>query len=352
MTNTFGKDVCFYERTGSDLTQIFRPVSRDLQAVQQRLTATLSNAQDPAVREIIEFLLESPGKRIRPALVLLSAGAAGRKSNDPPEARRPSVDLAAAVEMIHMASLIHDDLIDGATVRHHRSSIHVAWGKRISVAVGDYLCAHAFRLVADCTAPRLFAILGCQLCEMCEGEMQQVTDRGDFALSERHCLAMMEKKTAALFRACCGVGAATAGSRPEACQALQEFGFQFGIAFQMLDDCRDLSADRGGLGKTPGQDLLAGDVTLPLLYTISYWGQNGEKSPPPWDRSVRSSTGLARVRAAFHSSPAPARMARLIASHVNRARQALQSIADSDFKDSLRHLADEVAVSASRILAR
>jgi geranylgeranyl pyrophosphate synthase len=178
--------------------------------------------------------------------------------------------VAAAVEIIHMASLVHDDLIDGAVVRHDRPSVHVRWGKRVSVAVGDYLCASAFRLVADCADPRLFAILGSQLCEMCDGEIQQVADRGDFTLSEHHCLAMIEKKTAALFSACCGTGAAAAASEPEACQALQEFGFQFGIAFQMLDDCRDLLADRGGLGKTPGQDLLAGDVTLPLLYTIPY----------------------------------------------------------------------------------
>jgi geranylgeranyl pyrophosphate synthase len=260
--------------------------------------------------------------------------------------------MAAAVEMIHMASLIHDDLIDGAMVRHHRSSIHVVWGKRVSVAVGDYLCAHAFRLMADCADARLFAILGSQLCAMCEGEMQQVVDRGDFTLSEPQCLAIMGKKTAALFRACCGVGAAVAVRQPETCQALQEFGFQFGIAFQMLDDCRDLLADRGGLGKTPGQDLQAGDVTLPLLYTIPHCGQDSEKPPPQWDRPALSRMGLARISAAFHSSPVPARMARLIASHVHQAQQALQSIADSGFKDSLRHLADEVAVSASRILTR
>lgn len=351
MTNVFGKDVCLHERTGPSLTRIFRPISRDLQATQKCLTATLTNTHDPSVREIVDFLLESPGKRIRPALVLLSAGAAGGRSNRSSRARRSSVEVAAAVEIIHMASLVHDDLIDGAAVRHHRPSVHVRWGKRVSVAVGDYLCAKAFRLVADCADPRLFAILGSQLCEMCDGEIQQVVGRGDVRLSESHCLAMIEKKTAALFVACCGAGAATAVSELGACHALQEFGLHFGIAFQMLDDCRDLLGDRGGLGKTPGQDLLAGDVTLPLLCAISYCCQHSEE-PRQLDRHALSGMELARISEAFHSSHAPARIAELIASHVNRAKQVLQPIVDSDFKDSLRHLADDVAVSTSRILVR
>jgi geranylgeranyl pyrophosphate synthase len=250
-----------------------------------------------------------------------------------------------------MASLIHDDLIDGAIVRHHRSSVHVKWGQRVSVAVGDYLCASAFRLVADCAAPRLFAILGPQLCRMCTGEIQQVADRGDFALSEQHCLVMIEKKTAALFGAGCGVGAATAGGSPEACRGLQEFGFQFGIAFQILDDCRDLLTDRGGLGKTPGQDLLAGDVTLPLLYAIPFCGQDCE-TLRQLDRHALSRRELARISTAFHSSRAPVRIVELIASHVHRAKQALQPLAASDFRDSLHRLADDVAVCASRLLAR
>jgi len=322
-----------------------------LRAAQERLTVVLANTRDPSVREIIDFLLESPGKRIRPALVLLCAGAAGKGSNDFAEGGCSSVNMAAAVEIIHMASLVHDDLIDGAITRHGRPSVPARWGKQIAVAVGDHLCAHAFRLVADCADPRLFAILGSQLGAMCEGEMQQVADRGDFTLSEHHCLAMIEKKTAALFRACCSVGAATVAGEPGACQALQEFGFQFGVAFQMLDDCRDVLADRGGLGKTPGQDLLAGDVTLPLLYIMSYRGQDSGKCLRPGWRTL-SGTELARVGEAFYSSHAAARIAMLITSHVNRAKQALQSLVDSDFKASLCHLADDVAVSASRILVR
>ena len=349
MTNRCGEHVCLHEETRPSLARVFHPVSRDLQAAQERLAATLTDTQNPSVREIVDFLLESPGKRIRPALVLLSARAACGRSNDSSETRRSSIDMAAAMEIIHMASLVHDDLVDNAAIRHHRSSVHVRWSKRIAVKAGDYLCAKAFRLVADCADPRLFAILGSQLCEMCHGEIQQVVVRGDFRLSESHCLAVVEKKTAALFGACCGAGAVTAMGEPATCHALQDFGRHFGIAFQILDDCKDLVSDQEGLGKMPGQDLLAGDVTLPLLYAIGY---GCRRSEGPRQLSQRPIHGLelARINEAFHSSPAPARIAELIVSYVDRAKQAIRSIGDSDFKDSLHQLADDVAVSASRIL--
>jgi geranylgeranyl pyrophosphate synthase len=350
MTNRCGEDVCLHEKTRPSLARVLHPVSRDMQAMQERMAATLTDTQNPAVREIVDFLLESPGKRIRPALVLLSARAACGRSKVSLEVRRSSAEVAAAVEIIHMASLVHDDLVDNAALRHHRSSVHVRWSKRIAVTVGDYLCAKAFRLVADCADPHLFAILGSPLCEMCRGEMQQVVSRGDFRLSESHCLAMVEKKTGALFGACCGAGAVTVMGEPGTCQALEDFGRHFGIAFQILDDCRDLVSDQEGLGKIPGQDLLAGDVTLPLLYAIGY-GCRSSEEPRPWGRHPSSGPERARIRAAFHSSPAPARIAKLIVSHVERAKQAIQFVVGSDFKDSLYELADDVAVSASRILA-
>ena len=351
MTNRCGENACPREEARPSLTRVFHPVFRDMQAMQERMAATLTDTQNPSVREIVDFLLESPGKRIRPALVLLSARAACGRSNASFEARRTSVNVAAAVEIIHMASLVHDDLVDNAALRHHRPSVHARWSKRIAVMTGDFLCAKAFQLVADCADPRLFAILGSQLCEMCEGEIQQVVVRGDFRLSESHCLATIEKKTAALFGACCGAGAVTVMSEPGTCHALEDFGRHFGIAFQILDDCKDLVSDQEGLGKMPGQDLLAGDVTLPLLYAIWYGCRQGD-GPLPLSRLPISGLDLDRIGEAFHSSPAPARIAELIASRVDRAKQAIQSIADSVFKDSLHQLADNIALSASSILAR
>jgi len=351
MIPLFGEDACLHEGNGSSLSRILRPILPDLEVVQGHLARTLRDTNDSSVRQIVDFLLESPGKRMRPALALLSARAALGKGNGSPGLGRASLNVATAVELIHMASLVHDDLIDAATVRHHRPSVPAKWGRRVSAAVGDHLCGKAFQLVADCANPRLFAILGSPLCEMCEGELLQVAWRGDFSLSEDRCLAVVEKKTAALFSACCAAGAMTTVHEPIICEVLERFGYHFGVAFQILDDCKDLLSDEKRLGKTPGQDLLAGDVTLPLVYLIRNFLRGSEKALDLRRQTV-GERELVRLSKAFHSSSAPGKIAQLITSHIGQAGQQLESIADSEFKVSLQRLADHIAASISDVLAR
>ena len=214
MTTVSEGNVCLHEFDRAYLAQIFRPAARGLRAVENRLVEALRPTAVPQVRELVDFLLETPGKRIRPALVLLSAGAVWAAEGRPSHgSKRTWIDMATAVELIHMASLIHDDLIDAAAVRHHRTSVNARWGSGVSVALGDYLCAKAFQLVVGCGNPRLFAVLGSGLEVMCEGELLQVLGRSSLGMSEDECLAVIEKKTAALFGACCGVGAAATGCR-------------------------------------------------------------------------------------------------------------------------------------------
>ncbi len=352
MISSFGrKDARLHEGNGSSLSRILRPILSDLEAVQVHLAATLRDTNDRSVRQIVDFLLESPGKRMRPALTILSARAAHGKGNGSSGLGRASLNVATAVELIHMASLVHDDLIDAAMVRHHRPSVPAKWGKRVSATVGDHLCSKAFELVADCNDPRLFAILGSPLCAMCEGELLQVSWRGDFSLSDDRCLAVVEKKTAALFSACCAAGAITTSDDPLVCEALEKFGYHFGVAFQILDDCKDLLSDEKRLGKTPGQDLLAGDVTLPLVYLIRNFLRHGEK-PVELSRRTVGEPELAQLGRAFHSSSAPGRIAQLIASQISRAGQQLESVPDSEFKVSLQQLTDHMAASISDILAK
>jgi heptaprenyl diphosphate synthase len=351
MTILLGKNAC-PDREGGwpALARIFRPIDRDLEALEAHLARVLQATTDREVREITEFLLETPGKRIRPALVLLSARAIRGAGDGSQALNGASMAAAVAVELIHMASLVHDDLIDGATVRHHRASVPAKWGKRVSASIGDHLCAQAFQLVADCGDPRLFSLLGAQLAAMCEGELQQVAGRGDFGLCERHCLAVIEKKTASLFGASCGAGATAAGAEPNACQALQTFGFHLGVAFQILDDCKDLLSDRERLGKPPGQDLQVGDVTLPLLYAIQHCGQSSAK-PSSHDGRAAGGAELVRIGDAFYASEAPQRIAEWVRFHLRRAAQELKRMTDSDAKASLHQLADCIATSVSCLLA-
>jgi geranylgeranyl pyrophosphate synthase len=351
MTTLLGENTRLDREGGwSALARVFRPIGSDLGAVQERLTAILRATSDPVVREIVDFLLESPGKRIRPALSLLCAGAAGGTGDGTREWKRAAIDVAAAVELVHMASLIHDDVIDGAPIRHHRPSVPAQWGKRVAVFVGDHLCAKALQLVAECSDPRLFTILGSQLAVMCVGELEQVAGRGDFGLCEDRCLAVIEKKTASLFGACCGMGAVAARAEPKVHRALQEFGFHVGIAFQILDDCKDLLSDQDRLGKSPGQDLWAGDVTLPLLYALWHGGGRGKR--PPRRASPGFEGGeLLRLSRAFRASSAPGRIAECVRSYVERARRELSLIADSECKASLQFFADLIAASVSSVLA-
>jgi heptaprenyl diphosphate synthase len=351
MISLFGKDTCPQEGNGSSLGRILRPILPDLEAVQGRLAETLGDTHDKSVREVVDSLLEAPGKRVRPALALLSARAARGTGNGSPGLGRASLNVAAAVELIHMASLVHDDLVDAAMVRHHRPSVPAKWGKRVAAAVGDHLCGKAFRLVADCADPRLFAILGTPLCAMCEGELLQVAWRGNFNLSEDDCVAVVEKKTAALFSACCGAGAITTVREPAIYEALQKYGYHFGIAFQILDDCKDLLSDEERLGKTPGQDLLAGDVTLPLMYVVREFSRR-DAGLLDLSRPATGECELTRLSEAFHSSPAPRKIAQLVALHVGQARQQLELLVDSGFKVSLQQLADHIARSISDVLAR
>ncbi|UCD52556.1 MAG: polyprenyl synthetase family protein [Phycisphaerales bacterium] len=332
------------------LRQIFRPVEADLRAVGRCLDRRLQAPHDTAVREVVRSLERSAGKRLRPALVLLSSRAVHASHNGHPVSPRDPVPIAAAMELIHMASLVHDDFIDAAPVRHHRSSINARWGGAVSVALGDYLCAGAFHLTAECGDPQMFAHLGSALCAMCEGEMLQVLNRGNLALSEQDCLVVVEKKTAALFAACCAAGAAAAVAADATQECLRQFGLHLGIAFQILDDCKDLLSDQTLLGKKPAQDLLAGDMTLPLLLLLKSAGRGAELrhlQPSAVDAKL-----LNRIRRDLRSSEAGVRAQRQVRSHTDQAREALEPLAESDAKLSLCQLADFIGESVSEILAR
>jgi len=218
------------------------------------------------------------------------------------------------------------------------------------VALGDFLCAGAFKLIAECGDPQMFAHLGSALCAMCEGEMLQVIGRGNFSLSERECLAVVEKKTAVLFAACCAAGAAAAAAPDATQKCLRQFGLHLGIAFQILDDCKDLLSDQMLLGKKPAQDLLAGDVTLPLLFFLEDSGCSAELTH--LDAHGINAKLLDRIKREFRSSEASVRTEQQVRSHTDRARQALEPLAASDFRRSLGLLADFIGESVSEILAR
>jgi octaprenyl-diphosphate synthase len=239
---------------------IFDLVREDLALVEQEIAAQNSAAIEP-VCEISSYLREGGGKRLRPALLLLAAGASGYRGGS-------AIRLGAVVEMIHSATLIHDDVIDGANTRRGRPSANARWGNHMSVLAGDWLYMQSFEMALR---ERNFAILDILIDltqNMVEGELLQLTRLGRIDLNEVEATELAYRKTACLFSGCSRLGAVL-GKQPKAVEeALAEYGRNAGLAFQLVDDLLDFTASPEKLGKPVLSDLKEGKVTLPLIFAL------------------------------------------------------------------------------------
>src|SRR5271156_1763061 len=247
---------------------IFDLVRDDLALVEQEIAAQNGAAIEP-VSEISSYLCEGGGKRLRPALLLLAAGAAGYRG---PSAIR----MGAVVEMIHSATLVHDDVIDGAQTRRGRPSTNARWGNHMSVLAGDWLYMQSFEMALH---ERNFAILDILIGltqNMVEGELLQLTRLGRMDLTEADATELAYRKTACLFSGCARLGAVLGKQPKEIEEALAGYGRNAGLAFQLVDDLLDFTASPEELGKPVLSDLKEGKVTLPLIFALeSQNGHNG-----------------------------------------------------------------------------
>ncbi|MGA2063685.1 MAG: polyprenyl synthetase family protein [Thermoguttaceae bacterium] len=244
-------------RSPQTLPSLYAPVREGLDQVEQILRQKLRN-DHPFVDALVQYGFRMGGKRLRPALVLLSARASG-------DLRREHVVLAAAIEMIHTATLIHDDVLDEATRRRHLDTVNVRWDNETSVLLGDYLLTHSLCLASSLGDVFACRALGDASRVMCEGELRQIEGRGHYGLSEPQYLEIITAKTAALTACCCRLGAHYAGAAPAVAEALVRYGLELGIAFQIADDLLDVLGDEATVGKSLGTDLLKQKSTLPLI---------------------------------------------------------------------------------------
>ena len=239
---------------------IFEVVREDLALVEREIAAQNGAAIEP-VSEISSYLCEGGGKRLRPALLLLASGASGYRGES-------AIRLGAVVEMIHSATLIHDDVIDGANTRRGRPSANARWGNHMSVLAGDWLYMQSFEMALR---ERNFSILDILIDltqNMVEGELLQLTRLGRIDLNEVEATELAYRKTACLFSGCSRLGAVL-GKQPKAVEdALAEYGRNAGLAFQLVDDLLDFTASPEKLGKPVLSDLKEGKVTLPLIFAL------------------------------------------------------------------------------------
>ncbi len=240
------------------LNEIYAPIEKELKAFSEQLRSELKS-NDQLISQIHEHLLRMAGKFLRPALTILSSKIEDRDNPD-------AIKLAAAIELIHTATLVHDDVIDDSDLRRNMPSIYSKWGAEISIVSGDYLYAKAFLLLASFGDPWISQAFAACAHVICEGEMKQIEKRKAFLMSEEQYLKIIHQKTAALFQAACMGGAYLSGTSKENIASLGNYGFNLGMAFQIVDDCLDLIGDTESLGKTTGLDIYKNDVTLPLLY--------------------------------------------------------------------------------------
>ena len=240
-------------------------VQDDFVAVNQLIVTRLSS-HIPMVEQIGHYLIEAGGKRLRPLLVLLSAKGCSYEGN-------LHLTLAAVIEFLHTAMLLHDDVVDDSDLRRGRSTVNAAWGNPASVLVGDFLHSRAFELMVEIGDMRVMEILSHATNTIAEGEVQQLYNLKNPEMSEQSYMEVIRRKTAMLFEAASHSGAVLAGADPETEEALRDYGTHLGLAFQLIDDVLDYSGETASLGKNVGDDLAEGKVTLPLIYAMDQGSQ-------------------------------------------------------------------------------
>ncbi len=217
------------------------------------------------IPEVAHHLIDSGGKRFRPLLHLICSRLCGYSG----EHRFP---LAASIEFIHTASLLHDDVIDEAVIRRGKTSANNVWGNAASVLVGDFLYSKAFKLLSEIGDIRIVQLMSKMTNIMSEGEVFQLMKCGDVTITEAEYTSIVEKKTAVLISAACESGAVLGGASGAEAQALEQYGHKIGMAFQITDDTLDYMAKEEDFGKSIGKDLEEGKMTLPLIYTLAHCG--------------------------------------------------------------------------------
>ena len=314
------------------LESIYAPIDADLKRFGTRLKNEL-DSKDELIRAIHEHILKMTGKFLRPALTIFSSRIEGKPCAE------SAIALGTAIELIHTATLVHDDIIDNSDFRRNQPSVHVRWGRDISIISGDYLYAKAFLLLAGLNDPFLSKAMAACAHLMCEGEMKQVEKRKQFLMNEEDYLKIIRQKTAALFQASCMGGAYYSGTSKANINKLGDYGLFLGMAFQIVDDCLDLVGESKTLGKSTGLDLTKNDVTLPLLYLLQ--GLPASRREELLHR-MRTTGGLEL----FNEIKSLAIEEKAVDSAMSRAREyrdqalaALSGIRETPLKESLNHLA-------------
>ena len=311
------------------LELLYHLVEPDMKAVDAVIRTRL-HSEVVLVRQVAEYIIQSGGKRLRPVLVLLSAGALGYCGTQHHE-------LAAVVEFIHTATLLHDDVVDESDLRRGRQTANALFGNAASVLVGDFLYSRAFQMMVDIGDKRIMCVLSDATNVIAEGEVLQLMNCHDADLDEARYLEVIRYKTAKLFEAAAQLGAIISGATPELEQAMAAYGMHLGTAFQLIDDVLDYSGAEAETGKHLGDDLAEGKPTLPLIHVM----RNGTPEQAACVRRAIENGGrddLPNVLAAIRATGALEFSTKCAKTEADLAGAAIHALPASQHKDSLLEL--------------
>lgn len=321
------------------LAMLYSSVASELRRVDARLADELHSNHAKA-DEVIRHGIRLSGKRLRPALLLLAGQAVGRLRDE-------HITLAAVVEMIHTATLVHDDVLDEAAIRRHEDTVNARWNNETSVLLGDFLFTHAFYLASTTESTYACRTIGRATNIVCDGELRQTLSSGDVNLSEDDYLSIVEAKTAELCACSCALGAYYAGGDEETVARVASFGRNLGIAFQIADDLLDLEGNESATGKSLGTDLAKRKMTLPLIHARDTLDATERKKfftalaslpLPPGEGRGEGFRELLLNLVARHDSFNYARTQAQL--YADRAQADLALLADTPAKDALTALTD------------
>jgi octaprenyl-diphosphate synthase len=324
-------------RAEDALNALVRLLDGDLEACNRAIVARMAS-QVPLIPQLAAHIVAAGGKRLRPLLTLATARLCGYPGHT--DGMR-HVNLAACVEFIHTATLLHDDVVDESVLRRGLASANAVFGNQPSVLVGDFLFARAFQLMVEDGSLAVLGVLSAAAATIAEGEVLQLATQNDLSTSEARYLDVVRGKTAALFSAACQVGALVADRPEHEAAALAEFGLNLGIAFQLVDDALDYAADQAVLGKTIGDDFREGKITLPVLVAFQrgdsaeceFWRrtiETGEQSETDLDRALRLMEQRGAIRATIDRA----------ARFAMTAKQALMVFPDQPLRRALLDVTD------------
>ena len=325
----------------SSFKEIVELIADDLTAVEAKLTEQTASEYS-FVDMAVQHVVEGGGKRLRPILVVLSAKVCGYEGSD-------AHTLAAVVELIHVASLVHDDVLDEAAIRRGRETLQTKWGNKVAVLVGDYLHARVLSmLVARRADDPAMAILADTTQAMCEGEVIHAYKSGDFDISENEYLKIISFKTGKLIAASCTLGAHLGTTDKQMLEAVTTYGQQIGTAFQIVDDVLDFTEDADKLGKNAFGDLREGKLTFPIIYARSVCNDDEKQTlEKVLNPNTDEAEAIAFVETLFQRYAVEAHCLKVAQGYADRAKAALTVLPEIPARVALEQLADYVVARES-----